>query len=180
MAFCCRRLIRYCICMGLVVATTGNLPFGGWSTSWGSKFIFESEVQCDSYMQSHNVSNASSTQVLPVMMCSEDGILASSELGGNQVERKLGGVVSQLKGDWVHRSTSGLCTQSTLILHESMSVWAHGSASEIGRAINIHPSRKHVWETMGFWLHQLNKVEIRLRCSNRSCSLEILTYSHSS
>ncbi|KAI3925665.1 hypothetical protein MKW92_017047, partial [Papaver armeniacum] len=45
------------------------------------------EVQYDSYVQSRNASNTSSTQVLPVMMCSEDGILASSiEQGGNQVE----------------------------------------------------------------------------------------------
>ncbi|KAI3948016.1 hypothetical protein MKW92_047334 [Papaver armeniacum] len=44
------------------------------------------EVQYDSYMQSQNVSNTSSTRVLPVMMCSEDGILASIEQGGKQVE----------------------------------------------------------------------------------------------
>ncbi|MCL7037705.1 hypothetical protein MKW94_003123 [Papaver nudicaule] len=44
------------------------------------------EVQYDSYMHSQNVSNSSSTRVLPVMMCSEDGFLASIEQGGKQIE----------------------------------------------------------------------------------------------
>ncbi|KAI3909550.1 hypothetical protein MKW98_013967, partial [Papaver atlanticum] len=112
-----------------------------------SGIVFAWDLTTSNPPFSQNVSNTSSKRVLPVMMCSEDGILASSEQGGNQVEvlaetcpinsfyinqilgirlkwwdqRKLGGVVSQLKGDWAHGSTYG-----------------------IAHSINIHPSRKHV------------------------------------
>ncbi|OVA10299.1 WD40 repeat [Macleaya cordata] len=44
------------------------------------------EVQYDCYMQSPNISNTSSARVLPVMMCSEDGVLASVEQGEELTE----------------------------------------------------------------------------------------------
>ncbi|XP_074303245.1 nuclear pore complex protein NUP43 isoform X2 [Silene latifolia] len=40
------------------------------------------EVQFDCHMQSSNVNSMSSSKILPVMMCSEDGILAVLEAGG--------------------------------------------------------------------------------------------------
>lgn len=39
------------------------------------------EVQYDSYAHSLNVNSATSTRILPIMMCSEDGILAVLEQG---------------------------------------------------------------------------------------------------
>ncbi|GAB2218229.1 hypothetical protein Droror1_Dr00001448 [Drosera rotundifolia] len=44
------------------------------------------EVQFDSYSHSSQISNFSSSRMLPVMMCSEDGILASIEQGLEPVE----------------------------------------------------------------------------------------------
>ncbi|GAB4838151.1 hypothetical protein Ancab_027680 [Ancistrocladus abbreviatus] len=44
------------------------------------------EVQYDCYMQSSNMSNISSSRMLPVLMCSEDGILATLEHGLEPVE----------------------------------------------------------------------------------------------
>ncbi|GAB2291530.1 hypothetical protein Dimus_025783 [Dionaea muscipula] len=44
------------------------------------------EVQYDSYSQSSNISSLSSARMLPVMMSSEDGILASVEQGMEPVE----------------------------------------------------------------------------------------------
>lgn len=39
------------------------------------------EVQYDNYMHSKNIGNMSSSRILPVMICSEDGILAVVEQG---------------------------------------------------------------------------------------------------
>lgn len=39
------------------------------------------EVQYDSYTQSSGITSAPSTKILPVMVCSEDGILAVLEQG---------------------------------------------------------------------------------------------------
>ncbi|KAJ6822014.1 putative nuclear pore complex protein NUP43 [Iris pallida] len=44
------------------------------------------EVQYDSHTQSSNISSAPSTRILPVMMCSEDGILSVIEQGEEPVE----------------------------------------------------------------------------------------------
>ncbi|KAL9248754.1 Nuclear pore complex protein NUP43-like protein [Drosera capensis] len=44
------------------------------------------EVQFDSYLQSSHISHFSSSRMMPVMMCSEDGILASIEHGLEPVE----------------------------------------------------------------------------------------------
>lgn len=44
------------------------------------------EVQYDSYIQSSNINSASSTRILPIMMCSEDGILAVLEQGKEPIE----------------------------------------------------------------------------------------------
>ncbi|XP_073003804.1 nuclear pore complex protein NUP43 [Typha latifolia] len=44
------------------------------------------EVQYDSYSQSSGITSAPSTKLLPVMMCSEDGILAVLEQGENPTE----------------------------------------------------------------------------------------------
>lgn len=44
------------------------------------------EVQFDSYMQSANSVSASSARILPIMMCSEDGILAVLEQGEEPIE----------------------------------------------------------------------------------------------
>nr|CAD1840210.1 unnamed protein product [Ananas comosus var. bracteatus] len=51
--------------------------------------VFESEVwevQYDSYTQSSGITSAPSTKILPVMVCSEDGILAVLEQGEDPVE----------------------------------------------------------------------------------------------
>ncbi|XWS70876.1 hypothetical protein CRYUN_Cryun03dG0086600 [Craigia yunnanensis] len=44
------------------------------------------EVQYDLYTRSSNISNISSTRILPVMICSEDGILAVIEQGKEPIE----------------------------------------------------------------------------------------------
>ncbi|GLT80467.1 hypothetical protein SLA2020_519050 [Shorea laevis] len=44
------------------------------------------EVQYDCYTRSSNISNISSSRILPVMMCSEDGILAVVEQGEESIE----------------------------------------------------------------------------------------------
>ncbi|XP_022729493.1 nuclear pore complex protein NUP43-like [Durio zibethinus] len=44
------------------------------------------EVQYDRYTRSSNISNISSTRILPVMICSEDGILAVVEQGEEPIE----------------------------------------------------------------------------------------------
>nr|CAD1840241.1 unnamed protein product [Ananas comosus var. bracteatus] len=44
------------------------------------------EVQYDSYTQSSGITSAPSTKILPVMVCSEDGILAVLEQGEDPVE----------------------------------------------------------------------------------------------
>jgi len=44
------------------------------------------EVQYDNYMHSMNIGNISSSRVLPVMICSEDGILAVVQQGEEPIE----------------------------------------------------------------------------------------------
>ncbi|KAF7147870.1 hypothetical protein RHSIM_Rhsim03G0259500 [Rhododendron simsii] len=44
------------------------------------------EVQYDNYMHSKNIGNMSSSRILPVMICSEDGILAVVEQGEEPIE----------------------------------------------------------------------------------------------
>ncbi|XP_010907496.1 nuclear pore complex protein NUP43 [Elaeis guineensis] len=44
------------------------------------------EVQYDSYTHSSNINSAPSTRILPIMMCSEDGILAVLEQGEEPIE----------------------------------------------------------------------------------------------
>ncbi|KAA8522831.1 hypothetical protein F0562_009254 [Nyssa sinensis] len=44
------------------------------------------EVQYDNYMHSSNMGNVSSSRILPVMICSEDGILAVVEQGEEPIE----------------------------------------------------------------------------------------------
>nr|CAD1831787.1 unnamed protein product [Ananas comosus var. bracteatus] len=45
------------------------------------------EVQYDSYTQSSGITSAPSTKILPVMVCSEDGILAVLEQGKFSLKR---------------------------------------------------------------------------------------------
>lgn len=53
----------------------------GWSTNHPVSESEVWEVRYDNYTKSSNISNFSSSKILPVMMCSEDGILASLEQG---------------------------------------------------------------------------------------------------
>ncbi|KAK6273099.1 hypothetical protein POUND7_010182, partial [Theobroma cacao] len=62
---------------------------GGGTDQTAMPLLSESEVwevQYDRYTRSSNINNMSSTRILPVMICSEDGILAVIEQGEEPVE----------------------------------------------------------------------------------------------
>ena len=79
-----RRLFWYCICVGSPLATAAYNAVRGCTGEAQPHSPLESEVwevRYDNYMQFLNIGNVSSSRILPVMTCSEDGILAVVEQG---------------------------------------------------------------------------------------------------